>query len=92
MVYRLDTLYQAFKNLPFLFHSIQNIQDVNISKLCKSFIETVLEAAPNLAEEARGVKATFEKLFSLFATCHMVYDSKMEMSSDILVQLGTYLD
>lgn len=66
------------------------IQDVNIEKLCSSFISIVHEGAPAMLQDAKMVKTKFEKLFQLFASCHEVYDSKKMMTTDILTQLGIY--
>ena len=64
-------------------------QPVNIATLCSSLVEVAQEHCADLVPQTRQIASRFEKAFTLFHDCHVIYDSKAVTDKDIL-QLGKY--
>ena len=65
-------------------------QPKNIKKICHRMVKETEKACPQLVPEARQIKNKFRQLFTLFGTCHFMYNSGNPMSDEQIV-LGKIL-
>jgi len=66
------------------------LQEKNIEKLCNAVINVTTDTCPELLVIAQDIKVKYQKLFSLFATCHFKINSSKPMKEPEIEVLGKY--
>ena len=71
-----------------LFHALKlHLQAQNIRTLCQSILDLAQAHSPSLVPEVKALSEKFQKLFTLFAKCHNIYDKNYVTDQEI-TELG----
>ena len=58
--------------------------------MCQSVVATATSSVPTVLPKAQEITDTFTDLFSLFASCHKIYDSSLLLSDSNIQELGMF--